>query len=835
MRILEARDGFIKFETEKRIALSSFLLIKDISKQYVAQVIKTLNTDLGQLCYAKLLFVYDGTLKNYDRTLPSKDSELEEFTFDILSQSIDYQTPIVAGKFIGEDINIPMDINCFNKKTLVCVDSKDYNNTILSNLSQQFAQHANVLVVDMLGTTDTPKFVAGVDFKLPLNTDSLEFMFEDCLNDATSDSKSLIKEIFKDLSDYSKTVPFLPFGALKSIVDDMVDKSHIFKLLVLKNKLAKFDKLGYFAATAKDANNLKQILALKTATIDISKLDTVFQNRYLSVIYSELSKLNPQTQVILETSNAISKKNLKTVLTSDIPTLFVTHSRFKYINEIKTMFDNFIIEPSFTTNEVFKTYGTFLNSMTKGSYLVVGEGTNYIPFISVLEKMNFSAPLPTEKEVETTELSDEELNTAFEEQTGEHSQAEDSVVSDNNEELESHSEAIEKKSDELIEKVSEDIEEAEVPELFSEENTEVQEQEEKNPQVTEFKATEFHTNVTPTETEESSEEPVESSEEITEDTVSEEIEPEENSNEIQIEETEKSATISDEEPNSLTETDEQPESEELLDVPDAEPFDIENDSDEEFESSAEIIEMPEDISDLADEAAEEAETDNEPEIVEEEAVEQNNDTVVEPEVIPLTEQQEEFEDIVELDDSQISDEDILVELEDSTEEEGDSLDDEIVKDVDKVFTTMKEDTITDSDLDFIDELNNEDNEITEEISLNDDMEELPELQETEEEEDGFLEPLEEVGNSGLEEEPKEILEKRETSTPIVPVYNADIPQEDLVISDQIEQGDTVLHAKYGSGIVEKMIKYGTKTLYSINFDNVGRRLLDPTLTEIKKA
>ena len=836
MRILEARDGFIKFETEKRVALSSFLLIKDISNQYVAQVIKTLNTDLGQLCYAKLLFVYDGTLKNYDRTLPSKDSELEEFTFDILSQSIDYQTPIVAGKFIGEDINIPMDVNCFNKKMLVCVDSKDYNNTIISNLSQQFAQHTNVLVVDMLGTTDSPKFVAGVDFKLPLNTDSLEFMFEDCLNDATSDSKSLIKEIFKDLSDYSKTVPFLPFGALKSIVDDMVDKSHIFKLLVLKNKLAKFDKLGYFAATAKDANNLKQILALKTATIDISKLDTVFQNRYLSVIYSELSKLKPQTQVILETSNAISKKNLKTVLTSDIPTLFVTHSRFKYINEIKTMFDNFIIEPSFTANEVFKTYGTFLNSMTKGSYLVVGEGTNYIPFVSVLEKMNFSAPLPTEKEVETTELSDEELNTAFEEQTEEPLQEEDSVVSDNNEELESHSEAIEKKSDELIEKVSEDIEEAEVPELFSEENTEAQEQEEKNPQVTGFKSTEFHTNVTPTEAEESSEEPVEISEEISEDTVLEEIEPEENSDEIQIEETEEeSATISDEEPNDLTETDEQPESEELLDVPDAEPFDIENDSDEEFESSAEIIEMPEDISDLADEAAEEAVTDNEPEIIEEEAVEQNDSAVVEPEVIPLTEQPEEFEDIVELDDSQISDEDILVELEDSTEEESDSLDDEIVKDVDKVFTTMKEDTITDSDLDFIDELNNEDNEITEEISLNDDMEELPELQETEEEEDGFLEPLEEVGNSDLEEEPKEILEKRETSTPIVPVYNADIPQEDLVISDQIEQGDTVLHAKYGSGIVEKMIKYGTKTLYSINFDNVGRRLLDPTLTEIKKA
>ena len=69
----------------------------------------------------------------------------------------------------------------------------------------------------------------------------------------------------------------------------------------------------------------------------------------------------------------------------------------------------------------------------------------------------------------------------------------------------------------------------------------------------------------------------------------------------------------------------------------------------------------------------------------------------------------------------------------------------------------------------------------------------------------------------------------------VPVYDADIPQEDMVMSDPIQQGDTVIHAKYGSGVVEKMIKYGNKTLFSINFDNIGRRLLDPTLTEIKKA
>ena len=56
MRILEARDGFIKFESEKKVALSSFILIKETGKQYVAQVIKTTNTDEKRLCFAKILF-----------------------------------------------------------------------------------------------------------------------------------------------------------------------------------------------------------------------------------------------------------------------------------------------------------------------------------------------------------------------------------------------------------------------------------------------------------------------------------------------------------------------------------------------------------------------------------------------------------------------------------------------------------------------------------------------------------------------------------------------------------------------------------------------------------
>ncbi len=63
MRILDVRDGFIKFETEGKISLSSFLQINDTAKRYIVQVIQTKRTEEGTIAFAKILFLYDGTLK----------------------------------------------------------------------------------------------------------------------------------------------------------------------------------------------------------------------------------------------------------------------------------------------------------------------------------------------------------------------------------------------------------------------------------------------------------------------------------------------------------------------------------------------------------------------------------------------------------------------------------------------------------------------------------------------------------------------------------------------------------------------------------------------------
>lgn len=72
------------------------------------------------------------------------------------------------------------------------------------------------------------------------------------------------------------------------------------------------------------------------------------------------------------------------------------------------------------------------------------------------------------------------------------------------------------------------------------------------------------------------------------------------------------------------------------------------------------------------------------------------------------------------------------------------------------------------------------------------------------------------------------LQKQEKAIPNadeLPIYE---PKEiDNNDTSEFKEGNRVIHAKYGEGTVEKIIAYGNKTLCAIQFDNVGRRLLDP--------
>ena len=124
------------------------------------------------------------------------------------------------------------------------------------------------------------------------------------------------------------------------------------------------------------------------------------------------------------------------------------------------------------------------------------------------------------------------------------------------------------------------------------------------------------------------------------------------------------------------------------------------------------------------------------------------------------------------------------------------------------------------------------------IAEEDDSEDLEPLEDLADSDSGILGSQESVSLDMPEEKPtqNDIYENltENNSLPGVPIYKADEPAAKSRDGMSITEGNIVYHEKYGRGVVEELFNYGKRTLCSIQFDNVGRRLLDPNLAELKQ-
>ena len=176
MKILEVRDSFIKFESEEKQDLSSFLEVKDSENKYIAQVVKTSKNDDKYISYAKVLFLYDGTFNPLKGKTPRVDASIVNFPFEIIQESFKVEEPISLGTYLNSTKKINIDKNALNRSFLASIDTPAKISDFVTNVAKNFDK-SKVLVIDMLGVMNSSiKYKASVDFKLPLNSDSLDFI-----------------------------------------------------------------------------------------------------------------------------------------------------------------------------------------------------------------------------------------------------------------------------------------------------------------------------------------------------------------------------------------------------------------------------------------------------------------------------------------------------------------------------------------------------------------------------------------------------------------------------------------------------------------------------------
>ena len=764
MQVLEIKNNLVKiaYDVNDNLALSSFVIIEDTNTPYVAQVVNVKTDKLTNFAIVKLLFTFneEGILKNYNGTIPSLKSTVSILPSKELLDIIPIENNLIMGELAQQNVTLNVDKTILDNNLLVCSDNVENTNILLKNITKQIDE--KIVIFDTDGLFDAEnKITFGKDFKLPLNYDTINFIYENELDDVDATSRAVIQDIFIEVQEYTKNLPegYLPFETFINVVDQQYKETQIPQLVLLKNKLIKYRDLNAFAETLKDVLSLSiAIDKSKVTIIDISEMAPVLQKEIMSYTYGVMKGINETIYSFVKVDNANSSKRLlKTFLSRDgIYTTIICRHEYKYLPELKSAAQNLILFTPQTLQHDFAAYNTFLNKLNTDEFIIYGAHTQNIPLIVELDELeldtqNDDDETESEKDIEEIPSSNVVPMPAPVQNTA----PQDNITVT--------------PEPEIQEEETFKAPEVEYPDLGFDNET---------PSSNEAPTVDFPETETLNVTEEQPEENFT------------QIELPETFEEPEIEEVQQEEPEEDIQENFDNEISQEPIEEEVFmpetDIPQVE---INEDlSEQAIIEDSNISETPAEYTSQATE--EQAPIYN---ILDDNEIDYQD---AEPEVLPLE---------PEID---YSVEDIDIEenyQEPQPYDENEAMIEQAAKDVDKlIYEKLPNEDVT---LDDLSDLQSD--ELTE-----DDLNLIGDL----------------ASDNGITPEPE--LEYNEEQPPVVPIYNA----EDIEPQEQqsLEPGDRVSSPKYGEGVVEKMIKYGNKMLCSIEFPNIGRRLLDPAMTEIKK-
>ncbi len=390
MKVLEIKNNLVKvaFDVADNLALGGFVIIEDSNNPYVAQVMNLKSEPASNYAIVKLLFTFndEGILKNYNGTIPSLKANVSKLPSSELLDIIPAEDPLILGSLAQQDVNLNVDKTILENNLLICSNNLSNTTTLLSNIIEQIKEKA--IIIDTEGQFEWDRAISiGKDFKLPLNFDTINFIYENDLEDVDAVSKAMIQDIFIEVQEYIQTLPerFLPFDSFISVIDSQYRETQIPQLILLKNKLLKYKELNIFADTLKDILDLSiAIENAKNISIDLSEIPETLQKEVIRYIYSILNGINEQIYCFVKVNNAnISKKLLKRYIARDnIFTTVICPHEFKYIEEIKEASQNIIFFAPLTLQHDFASYNSFLGKLNSDEFIIYGAHTQNIPLIT---------------------------------------------------------------------------------------------------------------------------------------------------------------------------------------------------------------------------------------------------------------------------------------------------------------------------------------------------------------------------------------------------------------------------------------------------------------------
>lgn len=392
MKLLEIKNNLVKLsyaDTEIPV-LGRFIVLATDEKSYVAQFVNLKSDTVNNFAIAKLLFTFtpDGVVDNYDGSTPAVSSEISFLPAEELLNLLPVETPVKVGNLSQQEDMLSLDISMFERNLTVFVEKDINKTTFISNcIRQLFQMKEKSVVIDTCNLfEDYPKIEFAKDFKLPLNSKMIDFIFEYELAEVDAATKAVIQDIFYAVQQYIKTLDFefLPIDNFVDVVANQYKEIQMPELALLKNKLLKYRDANVFANTKEEVLALKEKLNEKNCSIiNVKNIHESLQNEVISFIHSTLESYEKYIYLFVPLNDENSDKKLlkQMVNNNHVFTTILASSSYKYANELKQHAQNMFLFAPQSLNHDFAAYNTFLNKLNNDECIVYGKLTQGIPFI----------------------------------------------------------------------------------------------------------------------------------------------------------------------------------------------------------------------------------------------------------------------------------------------------------------------------------------------------------------------------------------------------------------------------------------------------------------------
>lgn len=769
---------------EEDFKLLDFLLVQESDNKYLAQIIEIYDDkyDASQnVARVKLFFKVNenGEVFGYDHFTPSKECEISKLKKE------EILTFINEGK---EALNIgldyrseePLDINLdfLKNNAVIFADRIDHSNNISASFARTLSRYnKHSVIFDFTGALEienAKKLKITQDIKLPLDFYSLDYIWEKGLSTASLETQAICREIFNEVKTFAKNTPdgFIPFDKFLNVVEIQYKATPIIELTVLLNKLKAYQKNNIFAKSKKDFEAVKKAVDKNDITIiDFSEVKTSWHKEFCDFV---IRNMQDDVFVFLRLNETNTDVDLINFIYDKKPkTHFISSVSYSFskMPHIIERAQNYVLLPTLNPKRDFGAASFELMSINKDECILFGEDTEN--FIFTIKNDRFESNVGNApKALKKTRLK-----------------LSDSGIKTGNALKEkfraAHKEEVEQQGEDNV--LTE--EELEFFAQFEEPvNEKTIEEEEKTPvkKPEESDAIEhYEEEISPQETSEALDE-IETPQE-------EEIIAEEHVEEIQEDSEISDNEVQEEnEPENVVIEEVQPEQEiQLEEISEQEPV-LEQDLIIETEEPEEEIQKT----------------------TEEEIIEQEPYVETEPKKDNINTQEE-----------------VLIDTKNSSEEEIEDKEEELSdKNFQNIFKETQEETAeeeTQEDTFSLEELAQQsvENAFNQVIDEEDEKEEHPQEQKNDSSalviDDNVVIDLEKI---------KEHIDTKNGSE--LPIFKN---KTEVKEKETFNTGDKIEHDKYGKGEVVKVINYANRSLLQINFEEIGKRLLDPDIANIKKA